>query len=192
MKCAYCKSEIDDDSVYCDQCGKEILICPKCNKPGKGKICIFDGTPLISKKNKTTPATAGAVVSEAVAPTVSKPVNQISGIGELHLINKNLGLDLKIEDGDIIGRTTGRFVNIFSKYSSVSGQHVQFKLDLNKKVWTVMDLDSTNGTKYNNKPLLAMQSQGLADKSYLCIANIELYVQISSGKTIGKTGTLRI
>ena len=192
MKCPFCKFEIDDDSLYCDQCGKEILICPKCNKPGKGKICIFDGTPLVPAKSKTTASPAGSVVSSKTAPPPSKPVAQVADIGELLLINENLGLNIMIEDGDIIGRTTGRFVNIFSKYSTVSGQHAQFKLDLSKKVWTVIDLDSTNGTKYNNVPLKPIQSQVLTDKSYLCIANIEFYVQTSSGKKTAKTGTLRI
>jgi len=192
MICAFCKSGIDDDSLYCDQCGKEVLVCPKCHKPGKGKMCTFDGIPLVSKKNETTPGLAGTEVSEAVTPSVSKPVAQVAGICELRLINKNLGLDLKIEDGDIVGRTKGRFVNIFSKYSTVSGQHAQFKLDSNNKCWTIIDLDSTNGTKYNNITLKPMQSQVLTDKSYLCIANIEFYVQISNGKVMGKTGTLRI
>lgn len=191
MKCAFCKSEIDDDSFYCDQCSKEIFICPKCNKPGKGKMCIFDGMSLTPAKSKTIASPAGSVVSAKTAPPPSKPVAQPSGVGELYLVNKNLGLDLKIENGDIIGRTDGQFVSIFSKYSNVSGQHAQFKFNSDNS-WTVMDLDSTNGTKYNNASLKSMQPQVLSDKSYLCIANIEFYVQISSDKATGKTGTLRM
>lgn len=33
MICPYCKKMIDDDSLYCDQCGKELKFCPQCNKP---------------------------------------------------------------------------------------------------------------------------------------------------------------
>jgi len=192
MICPFCKANIDDDSFFCDQCGKEIFICPKCNRPGKGKMCIFDGTPLVPAKSKTTASPAGSVVSAKTALPSSKPVTQAAAdVGELHLVNKNLGLDLKIEDGDIIGRTTGQFVSIFGKYPNVSRQHAQFKLSPNKE-WVVTDLGSTNGTKYNNIPLKPMQPQPLSDKSYLQIANIEFYVQILGKSSKGKTETVRI
>jgi len=191
MICAYCKSNIDDDSLYCDQCGREILICPKCNKLGKGKVCTFDGTPLVSIKNKTAAVSTEAVIPKAVTSPDLKSVTQVTDIGELHLVNKNLGLDLKIEDGDVIGREMGRFMNIFSKHQTVSGKHAQFKLNPDKG-WTVTDLDSTNGTKYNNVSLKPMQPEILSDKSYLRIANIEFYVQIMNKGPASKTGTQRI
>ncbi len=50
MICVFCKSNIEDDSFFCDQCGKEILICPKCSQPGKGQHCIYDSTLLVTKK----------------------------------------------------------------------------------------------------------------------------------------------
>ena len=52
MICSYCKSNIDNDSFHCDQCGKEIFICTECGLPGKGKNCINDGKKLISIKDK--------------------------------------------------------------------------------------------------------------------------------------------
>jgi hypothetical protein len=193
MQCSFCKIGIDDDSLYCDQCGKEIFICPKCNNPGKGKMCTIDGTTLVTMKNKMTGSATGVGVSVAVSSVPAQNLGPIPVLDkdELHLINKNLGLDIKIEKDVLIGRTTGDFVDIFSKYQTVSGQHLQINFDL-QKGWLVTDLGSTNGTKYNNIPLVPNQPQILSDKSYLIIATIEFYVQILTKKPIGKTGTMRI
>ena len=193
MICVFCKFEIDDDSIFCDQCRKEIFICPKCNKPGKGKMCTSCGVSLVSKKSTAPVGSAPAVVTGATPVQVTPPVIETAPSCELHLINKTLGIDLTISDGDIIGRTAGRFVNIFGKYSNISGKHLQINFD-NLKGWTVTDLDSSNGTKYNNIALKPMQPQVLSDKSFLTIAylgsGIEFYVEIRN-KIFGKTGTVR-
>lgn len=179
MQCPFCKSDIDNDSFYCDQCGKEILICPKCNKPGKGKMCIMDGTPLVSMKEKIgaihTDSKASVVDSFASKQDLNK--NKSLEKSELHLINKNLGLDIKIEKDVLIGRETGDFVDIFGKHPMVSGQHLRVNFDLTKG-WLVTDLGSTHGTKYNNMLIVPNQPQIISDNSYLTIANIEFYVQI--------------
>ncbi|MFH0736884.1 MAG: FHA domain-containing protein [bacterium] len=52
MICGFCKSNIEADSSFCDQCGAELLICEKCGKSGKGKRCIEDGGKLITVKEK--------------------------------------------------------------------------------------------------------------------------------------------
>lgn len=175
MLCPFCKMDIEDDSFYCDQCGHEILICPRCNKAGKGKVCTSDGTPLISAKDRVKP----------------EQTNKVVDYLELHLINRTLGIDIKITKNVLIGRTTGDFVDIFGKYEAVSGRHLQISFDPNKG-WVAVDLGSTNGTKYNNTPLIPNNPQVLSDKSYLQIANIEFYVEIINKKTDGKTGTVRI
>jgi len=183
MQCPFCKSNIDNDSFYCDQCGKEILICPKCNKPGKGKMCIMDGTPLVSMKEKmgAIHTVSKASVADSFTPKQNLNKNKVLEKSALHLINKNLGLDIKIEKDVLIGRTTGDFVDIFIKHQAVSGQHLQINFDL-KKGWLVTDLGSTNGTKYNNALLVPNQPQIISDNSYLSIANIEFYIQILTSK----------
>jgi pSer/pThr/pTyr-binding forkhead associated (FHA) protein len=180
--CPFCKCQIEDDSFFCDQCGQEILVCPKCNKPGKGKVCTQDGTPLITMRSK-------AGISSV--PTGGLKSQSVSEISELHLINKTLNLDIKIDRDVLIGRIEGDFKDIFSKYPQISGRHLQIKFDP-EKGWLAIDLGSTNGTKYNNVNLIPYQAQPLTDKSFLQIANIEFYVQIISKKQIGKTGTVRI
>jgi hypothetical protein len=187
MQCPFCKAFIDDDSIYCDQCGKEIFICPKCNKPGKGKMCIHDGTPLISMKEKI-----GSIHTDVkTSGTVSSANKKASEKSELCLINKNLGLNIKIEKDVLIGRETGDYVDIFGQYQRISGKHLKINFDV-QKGWLATDLGSTNGTKYNNVPLVPNQPQALGDNSSLIIATIEFYIQINNKNLAGKTGTKRV
>lgn len=136
-------------------------MCPKCERLGKGKACIHDGTKLVK-------------VSEW------KGGGQGFGAPELHLINRSLNVDLVIKDGDIIGRTEGAYTEFFSKFSQVSRRHCQFRLD--KAVgWTVVDLGSTNGTVYENVPLTPNQPVPLKNGTFLVIGKkIEFYVEIRS------------
>jgi len=52
ISCAYCQSQVEDDSFFCDQCGKEIMICIECGRTGQGKCCDEDGGELVSAKTK--------------------------------------------------------------------------------------------------------------------------------------------
>ena len=54
-KCYKCGADIDSDSLFCDQCGAEQYVCPKCHIIGKGpnKRCGMCGSPLV-------PATRGS------------------------------------------------------------------------------------------------------------------------------------
>jgi FHA domain len=52
ISCAYCQSQVEDDSFFCDQCGKEIMICIECGRTGQGKCCDEDGNELVSAKTK--------------------------------------------------------------------------------------------------------------------------------------------
>ena len=48
-KCYKCGADIDSDSLFCDQCGAEQYVCPKCHIIGKGpnKRCGMCGSPLV-------------------------------------------------------------------------------------------------------------------------------------------------
>lgn len=193
MICPYCKIDIENDSYFCDQCGQEILICPHCNKVGKGKRCVHDGTTLVTARTKAGMSAVlpdGKAIPDGAGAVPAIEAQPISGrAAELHLINKNLDLDLKIEGDEIIGRTAGTFTEAFSKFSQVSQRHCQIKFD-EKRGWSVIDLGSTNGTKFNNVPLKSGQAQPLTDKSLLLIANIEFYIEIRNRGD--KDGTVRI
>lgn len=173
MTCPWCKAEIEDDSWFCDQCGKEIKICPRCGKPGKGKACIYDGSPLVKASEHKGLSGGQAGVGVRSAPVVMSQV----GVSELHLINRNLGLDLVIQDQDIIGRAEGRFAGIFSPHKRVSRKHCQFKFDPTSG-WMVADLGSTNGTIYENTPIKQNEFVVLKNGTFIIIGDIEFYVNI--------------
>ncbi len=198
MQCAFCKEFIDDDSFYCDMCGEEIKTCPSCKKPGKGKVCTKCGKPLTTFKAKSEqsvedietsrekdPLLSAETVQESsntIKSTYRLPENTPSNASrpQLRLLNKNINVDLNIDDNSIIGRTSGQYVTIFGVFDQVSGKHCRFNYD-QAKGWTVTDLGSTNKTKYNNQEIFLNMPQHLSDQSYLKIANIEFFVRIVSG-----------
>jgi len=216
MNCATCKSEIEIDSLYCDQCGKEIFICPTCGKAGKGKNCVEDGGKLFSPKQKSlSPAQIKEINQSStplsVQPNIQTPnpiQNSIEAlkpispsnlsIPALKLVNNNLKIDIDIKNGSIIGRTFGEYVDIFSQYTQVSGRHLQFIFD-DINGWNVIDLGSTNGTAINHvaswkdvPKLIPNKSFALNNNSFLLIANIEFQVKIILPQLSTPTGTQRL
>lgn len=188
MICPNCKCDIEDDSFYCDQCGAEIMICPKCKSPGKGKICTQDGTKLIPAKEaqtgalpalkQTEPAVhPGSGHTPAAAVTAHPVPEQAAVPGSISFTNKAINARFSPADGDVIGRNSGQYVHIFGNYNQVSGRHAQINNDT-KLGWCITDLGSSNGTKYNGQPLTPNVRQPLTDKSFVLIANIEFYIQI--------------
>jgi len=178
MICAYCKSDIDNDSFYCDQCSKELFVCSVCGKPGKGKNCVEDGSPLFSPKQRSSGAAPGIqspvatptgtpqsfpAFNQPVAqqpvfqpqtiqqPVIKKPTSRAAApVPVLRLINNHLKIDIDITDGAVIGRSIGDYVSVFSQFSQVSGRHLQFIFDKNNG-WSIKDLGSTNGVAISNQ-----------------------------------------
>lgn len=210
MLCVYCNSDIENDNFHCDQCGKELFICPTCNRPGKGKNCVHDGCKLISPKqqsasgNSTNPTSDNSPIlqSKSILGTASQPVvSNTSQIPILKISNPALKIDIEINNGDIIGSTNGRFIKEFENYKQVSGTHAKFIFDLSDG-WAVVDIGSTgagstNGTKVSNSPnwqsmppIQPNTPTVLKNNSLLLIANIEFQVKIILPQTA--TGTQRL
>lgn len=184
MNCAHCRADIEDDSFYCDQCGREIMLCSKCGKPGARKVCTTCGAKLVPAKDKTA-ASMGAT-SSVIQP---HPGHVSSGAtSTMHLVNRNLNLDLEVSDGDVLGRVTGRFAAPLASQERISGRHASFSLDPGRG-WLVTDVGSTNGTKLNGVRLSPGQAHALRDGCVLQIANVEFYVQMADRQ--GPTGTVR-
>ncbi len=239
MICAFCKADIEHDSFFCDQCGEELLLCEKCNKPGKGKRCTDDGGKLVPAKDKgnvaqqsssassftgnvavpgqqhtamhvplstnvasinpnnqaqnqinnndvrfdTTQRVVQSTINANYATTLPGLNNTAaSGIPKCVIINKAINATLQINDGEIIGRKVGNFVNIFGSYNQISGKHAQFNYN-EQNGWMLTDLGSSNGTKYQGTPLIPNIPISIQDKSYIVFANIEFFVQIATMQT---------
>ena len=140
MKCPFCKAMIDDDSRFCDQCGKELHFCPECGKPKMGTECPACGADLVSadaffKADKPEPKVE-LKPQPKVALSVN-PVNEWSMVGD--------GFNLKLKEG-VFGRTTGIYPE-FSTSIYISGIYGELRC-LNGQ-WQIRDLGSHNGTFLN-------------------------------------------
>lgn len=195
FQCAFCISEIEQDSFFCDQCGKEILLCETCLTPGKDKWCQEDGGVLIAAKSKS----GNRIVNDnfTTEQNFSQNTKQTSTqttqthsptpIPILSLINYNLGIQFEITDGEVLGRNTGPNANKLSNLPAVSGKHLIFNYD--KQIgWNFQDIGSTNGTKHsktntmwNNltkiNPHIPIK---IEDNEYILIANIEFLIKIEN------------
>lgn len=96
----------------------------------------------------------------------------------LILSNGLLGLTLEGVDGAVIGRRHGIYKAMFSRFPYVSGRHAQLRFDSTKNRWTITDMNSSNGSKYNGTPLLPEEPCILENGATLQLANIMLTVAI--------------
>lgn len=51
--CPFCGALIADDSIFCDQCGEHLRVCPQCGEYGKGKFCKHCGVPMQEAEEPT-------------------------------------------------------------------------------------------------------------------------------------------
>lgn len=154
MKCPAknCHIDIDDDSKYCDQCGSEIMICPKCQMPGIGKFCAKDGQKLESQK-KNTAAPVEAQTKKDVpekqpvqGQTQRINLNEEKKSGSITFIHSS-GKELEIKNGDLLGRNEGNHESFLSGFKFISGKHAFMSFSNNQ--WFIKDLNSTNKTFIN-------------------------------------------
>jgi hypothetical protein len=171
MICPNCLSDISDDSSYCDQCGKKIMICPTCGKIGNTAFCFEDGSKLIhnAKDKKFT---------ERSFFQTEKTDNTIGNlrIQKLKFINKNLNLEFTIEQETVIGRTFGELAKVFNKYNQISSKHLLVKPADKDNSWIVVDLNSSNFTKLNDMKLEPGKEYVIKRGDFLTLANIEFYI----------------
>jgi hypothetical protein len=165
VTCPVCAADIPRDSLYCDICGERLMFCPLCGKPGGGKRCIYDGTPLEAAAANTDPG-------DGSGPAVE---NDPAGVPPLELRSPEFREPFRVRNGDLLGRTEGRFRDLLADRHEVSGRHASFSFDP-RGGWTVTDLGSTNGTAVNGVPVTG--SARLRDRDTLLIADLEFTVSI--------------
>ena len=133
-KCYKCGADIDSDSLFCDQCGAEQYVCPKCHIIGKGpnKRCGMCGSPLV-------PATG----QQGNNSTQQQGAARMAS----YLVCQAEQVSIPLMNGAVIGRTAGDYANLLGKCIYISGMHA--RLTQNGSVWHITDLGSRNGTKVN-------------------------------------------
>lgn len=136
MKCYDCKSEIEDDSWYCDQCGVKLYVCPDCRIPGKGegKRCGKCGKPLVD---------AESLAKKGMKPEV--PVNALP----TKLVCDAQNITLELIDGALIGRVYGPYASQLSGLQFISANHATLKKGDDH--WIIADVGSRNGTAVNGQ-----------------------------------------
>ncbi len=160
MKCPFCQGIIDDDSRYCDLCGKHLMFCPECRQPKKGTSCPRCGELLIS--------------AEAFFGAESKPLGKID-LSQLKptLILKGEDMTLSVKEGEF-GRSGGIFPELGDcKY--VSGHHG--KITFEDGEWKICDLGSTNGTAIDGEKLEKDKWYTLQKGRKLRIATLKFTVE---------------
>ena len=180
-----CKAEIDSDSYYCDQCGQEIRYCQSCRKPGKGNRCTACGgrmIPAAEYMKSSMPYTAASLASQPVSrdavPASDVATMKVPATVRLILSNGLMGITIEGVDGAVIGRRQGIYCAQFSRFPYVSGTHAQLKFDVVKNRWTITDMNSSNGTKYNGTALVPGMPCVLENGATVQLANVMLTVAV--------------
>ena len=206
--CPACKEGIEDDSYFCDQCGQELSFCKQCGHVGLGRRCTRCGGLMVSRHEKaverqpmasvnvnvanvyaaqrvsaapSVSVAPGASAGPSVAPRPSISIAQAgpshSSLPALTLANDSLNIRIVAMNGAIIGRRKGPYVQFFEQHSYVSGVHAQLKYKPGSG-WCVIDKNSSNGTRVNQRPLEPEVEMTLSNGDILTIANINLQVII--------------
>ena len=165
-KCYKCGADIDSDSLFCDQCGAEQYVCPKCHIIGKGpnKRCGMCGSPLVpatgQQGNNSTQQQgaaqpfAGTTQQQGAAQPFAGAAQQQGATQQQeatrmasYLVCQAEQVSIPLMNGAVIGRTAGDYANLLGKCIYISGMHA--RLTQNGSVWHITDLGSRNGTKVN-------------------------------------------
>jgi hypothetical protein len=176
-----CKFEIDDDSKFCDQCGSEILICPKCGRYGVDKFCEQDGQKLESLRKKIQ----RKAETQPVQDTKQKPVvqdeasqsdiHEAPAADQLKLVHSS-GKELMISHGDLLGKKEGAHKTFLSGFKYISGKHAVFSNQ--NRQWFIKDLNSSNKTKINGKAIVADKDQPVKAGDKITLADQEFSIPL--------------
>ncbi len=143
MKCFECKADIEDDSLFCDQCGAKIYLCPDCRVPGKGegKRCGLCGKKLVAADALTSgnsPQDAGQTVQEP--PCAQCPTR---------LVCRAERITLNLQNGAVLGRLEGPYQRDLGRLEYISARHAQVWQEADH--WILSDLGSRNGSAVNGQ-----------------------------------------
>ena len=159
IQCPECRALIPDDSIFCDQCGKELKWCPQCGRPKRGTECPVCGSPLGPRMVPKVTRVSGAIPSSDVQNSAS--------------VLAGNGWRLALQAGAF-----GRRGGIWSELAAnpyVSGNHGV--IGQMAGGWTITDSGSTNGTYVNDKRLEPGVAVELKIGDRVRIATLEFTVE---------------
>lgn len=165
MKCPFCKAIIDDDSWFCDQCGKELKYCPECRQPKRGTECAACGADLVSAETFFTPKSDKQKPQEVQVTSIPAQTAPSFLEGD--------GFKLPLKEG-VFGRTTGIYPELNSQIY-ISSRHGELRCVDGQ--WQIRDLGSKNGTLLNGMKLTTNGWFDLHIGDLLKIATILLKVK---------------
>lgn len=151
MKCFICKNDIEDDSLFCDQCGTKIFICPDCRIPGKGegKRCGKCGHLLVDASKIGTKSDDTSGQSDPGGQQTPPPVDPVPNQIPTRLVCRAEGITLNLVDGALIGRVEGMYASQLSRLDYISARHAS--LTRSGDCWVIADVGSRNGTAVNGQ-----------------------------------------
>lgn len=118
-----------------------------------------------------------ASISVGPAISIAQAGAGRSSMPMMTLVNESLNIRITAMNGAIIGRRKGPYVQFFEQNSYVSGIHAQLKYKSGAG-WFVIDMNSSNGTRINQNPILPETENPLKNGDVLSIANVNLQVVI--------------
>ena len=144
-QCPHCNSEILDDSIFCDRCGKRLMACADCGAFVRGKFP--EPIPDVPTQEKHTATLTSA-----------------DGCITLHIDNST---------EYFIGRKSPQFGRDLAGYTRMSRSHATIKWDEEVGRWLLADLHSTHGTMINQSKIDSDTYYYVGDGDTLSFANYE-------------------
>ena len=155
-KCYKCGADIDSDSLFCDQCGAEQYVCPKCHIIGKGpnKRCGMCGSPLVpatgQQGNNSTQQQGAAQPFAGTTQQQGAAQQQEATRMASYLVCQAEQVSIPLMNGAVIGRTAGDYANLLGKCIYISVMLAQ----LIKALYNIVD--SLFVGKYSESGLTAL------------------------------------
>lgn len=158
--------EIPEDSCFCDQCGIQLLCCEKCNFIGTGKFCGSCGGSMSAVESPSAPTPLNPVSAATVITTLPA--------GDILFCHPD-GWNIKISNGDVLGRANGPFTAQLGRYPVISSNHAKITLVNNE--WFITDLKSTNKTYINGTKLEPDIPAKIKHNDVIILANVTFTVR---------------
>ncbi|MBQ8457338.1 MAG: SEL1-like repeat protein [Prevotella sp.] len=182
-QCPHCKSEILDDSLYCDRCGQHLMICADCGTYARGKFCPNCGGKHIIDPFEYEQRQKAAPEPETKPDPIPDASNQEKHTATLTSADGSITLHIDDSAEYIIGRKSAQFGRQLAGCARISRSHAAIKWDEEDGRWLLVDLHSTHGTRINQSKIDSDTYYYVDDGDTLCFANYEFYFADTGAQT---------